>query len=134
MKVATSATVPSPNRRKRGGSSVSIYKFQVVERNLVAGTSSPFRNAYGIYSDNSIGSMFLNNTVSGTYGLGPNYKGYGIFVANGAGVTVRGNIVGGGGTNEVGIRTPTNGGWCYDNQIRTNPTPTIGCDASLGNF
>ncbi|WP_176693207.1 right-handed parallel beta-helix repeat-containing protein [Arenimonas terrae] len=118
-----------------GGSSVSSFKFQVVERNLVAGTNSPFNHAYGIYSDNSIGAMFLNNTISGTYGLAPNYKGYGIRVANGSGVTIRGNIVGGGGRdNEVGIQTPSNGGWCYDNQIRTYPTATLGCDASLGNF
>lgn len=118
-----------------GGSSVSTFKFQVVERNLVAGTNSPYNNAYAIYSDNSIGTMFLNNTISGTYGLAPNYKGYGIRVANGVGLTIRGNIIGGGGrTNEVGIQTPANGGWCYDNQIRTYPTATIGCDASLGNF
>jgi hypothetical protein len=101
----------------------------------VAGTNSPTRSAYGIYSDNSIGTMFLNNTISGTYGQAPNYKGVGIFVANGGGLTLRGNIIGGGGrTNEVGIQTPANGGSCYDNQIRTNPTPTIGCDASLCNF
>lgn len=117
------------------GSNVSAYKFQVVERNLIAGTSSPFSNAFGIYSDNSIGSMFNNNTISGTYGLAPNFKGYGIRIANGAGLTIRGNIIGGGGqNNEVGIQTPAEAGSCYDNQIRTWPTSTLGCDASLGNF
>ena len=118
-----------------GGSSVSAYKFQVVENNLVAGTNSPSGNAFGIYSDNSLGSMFIGNRISGTTGFGPNYRSYGIRVASGEANTFRDNIINGGGRdNEIGIQTPANGGPCFDNQIRVSMEPTVGCNAEHGNY
>lgn len=118
-----------------GGSSVSGFKFQVVENNIIAGTNSPSNNAYGIYSDSSIGSMFLSNRISGTYGMLPNYRGTGIRIAVGDANTLRDNIINGGGrANEIGIQTVTNGGVCFDNQIRVSLNPTVGCIATHGNY
>ena len=116
-----------------GGSSVG-FKFQTVHGNHVVGTNSPYTHAFGIYSANSVGSVFHKNLVNGTSGA-EGFKGYGIRIASGAGNTITSNYVldAGPGTGSVGIQTPANGGWCYDNQLRTAQW-TIGCDASLGNY
>lgn len=116
-----------------GGSQVG-FKFQTVHGNHVVGTNSPYSHAFGIYSSNSIGSVFHKNLVNGTSGKA-GFKGYGIRISAGGGNTITSNYVldAGPGTDGVGIQTPQNGGWCYDNQLRAAQW-TIGCDASLGNY
>lgn len=116
------------------GSTASNFRFHVVDGNLVAGTNSPASSAYGILSDNAIGTVFTNNHVSGIYANNA-VVGYGIRVFAGQALTLRDNMVlGGGRTNEVGIQTPAAAGWCYNNQVRVNPTAYVGCDTSKGNF
>lgn len=118
-----------------GGSDVGGFKFQMVQGNRIAGTNSPSRAAYGIYSTGSIGSVFHENLVSGTSSAGGAYKAYGIMVLTGAGITVTDNYISdaGPGSDSVGVQTPADGGVCYDNQI-WSVVPTSGCDASLGNY
>jgi hypothetical protein len=118
-----------------GGATNSVARFQVVEDNLVAGTTSLINNGFGIYSDASVGAIFRRNTITGTVGAEPSYTGTGIRVAVGSANTVRDNhILGRGRSNEVGIRLPTNGGLCMHNRIGVSLTPTIGCDNSFGNY
>lgn len=118
-----------------GGSKVSGFKFQIVHDNRVAGTNSPTRHAYGIFSDGSVGTVFHENLVSGSSGAGGAYKGYGIKIASGAGNTITDNYLhdAGPGSDAVGVQTPSGGGVCYDNQIWA-AQPTIGCNAGYGNY
>ena len=103
-------------------------------RLISADSYSPYSHAFGIYSTNSIGSVFHENLVNGTSGA-EGFKGYGIRITSGGGNTMTGNYIldAGPGTDAVAIQTPENGGWCYDNQLRA-AVWTIGCDASLGNY
>lgn len=117
-----------------GAASTSQARFQVVERNLVAGTTGIASNGFGIYSDASIGSIFRENTITGTYGA-DGFTSTGIRVASGSGLTLTNNhVLGRGRTNEIGIRVPDNGGLCFHNRIGVSQTATMGCNAALGNY
>lgn len=118
-----------------GGGAQSMNKFQVVDGNLVAGVSSSINNGFAIFSEGSVGALFRGNTLTGTRGAEPNFRGTGIRVANGTANTVRDNhILGRGQSNEIGIQLPANGGLCFDNRIGVSLTATIGCDTSYGNY
>lgn len=118
-----------------GGGTLSSNKFQVVDGNLVAGTSSTTNHAYAILSDGSVGALFRDNTLTGTAGGEPSFRGTGIRVTTGTAISVRDNhIVGRGQSNEIGIQLPTNGGVCFDNRILVSLTNTIGCDTTYGNY
>lgn len=120
-----------------GGSSASAYRFQMVEGNLVAGTNSPNKLAYGIFSDRSIGAIFHDNVITGTTASSATQFSYGIRIADGAGNTITENYVHDAGpaySNAYGIHGPEGMGVCYDNQIWSSLATTTGCDASMGNF
>jgi hypothetical protein len=108
------------------------FKFQLVRGNLVTGTNSPYRNAYGIYSDGSIASLFLENGIVGSSGA-EGFTGYGVQI-NGSFNRVTDNHVTDSGTpNSVGIHTDDDTSACYDNYLR-NAVGTENCDATLGNY
>lgn len=115
-----------------GGSTAGGPKFQVLRENGVIGTNAPAAIAYGIYSDFSIGTLIDTNLVTGTASA-PGKLSYGVYIAKGGGNTItNNNILDSGNGASVGIATPANGGWCYDNMLRVG-TNTQGCDATYGN-
>jgi hypothetical protein len=119
-----------------GGATQSSNRFQVVDHNLVAGTWSPNSYAYAIYSDASTGSLFRNNTLTGTTALDQAYRSFSIRVGVGSANTIRDNhILGRGYGNEIGIQVPPNAGsLCFDNRIGVSLQPTVGCDTRYGNY
>jgi hypothetical protein len=118
-----------------GGSNLAGQpRFFLVRENLVAGTTSPVNNAYGIYSDNTNASIFLNNAVSGTTAINDAYDSWGFRVASGTYNRITDNhVVGSGKANDVGIQSASSTDACHDNFLR-NATGTVGCTATLGNF
>jgi hypothetical protein len=114
-----------------GGSSVG-FKFHTVMDNLVVGTNSPSRSAFGIYSDNTIGGIFIKNGVAGTTGAA-GYAGYGIRIGGQYNRVTDNHVTGGGQPNETGIYSVDATTSCYDNYLRT-ATGTANCDATLGNY
>lgn len=118
----------------RLGGYTNGFRFHVVKDNLVAGTNSPYNNAFGIYSDNSQASLIIHNAITGFSSGNSAYRGYGIHLAAGTENSIKDNHILGGGTTGIGIKTPaSSGNVCYDNQIMS-ATRTSGCDASLGNY
>lgn len=118
-----------------GGSTASAFKFHIVQGNRVVGTNAPAGNAFGIRSDSSVGSVFHENLVSGTYAGNATFKSYAIYIGAGGANTITDNyLLGGTGSNDLGIVTASSGGWCHSNQIRVAQARTTGCDASLGNY
>jgi hypothetical protein len=121
-----------------GGSTVAGQpRSFVVRDNVVTGTHSPVNNAYGIYGDNTLFSVFDGNVVSGTVATSMAYGAYGIRLNGGNNYNrVTNNNIGGTmRANEVGIQTTSNLDACYHNFVRTSQpaTLTVNCDASLGN-
>lgn len=109
-------------------------RFFLVRENLIAGTTSTVNNAYGIYSDNTIASMFVENAVTGTTAINDGFDSWGLRVASGTYNRLTDNhVVGSGKENDVGIQSASGTDTCSDNYLR-NATITIGCNASMGNF
>jgi hypothetical protein len=108
-------------------------KYHLVHHNVVAGTSSPTKQAFGIYSDNSLASLFWMNDVNGTAASNQASRSY-AFRIGGSVNSVRDNqIVGSPLANDTGIYATSPSTDCYDNHIRS-PQPTSGCDATMGNY
>ena len=118
-----------------GGSALAGQpRMFLLRENLVAGTTSPVNNAYGIYSDNSNAAIILNNAVQGTTAVSDSFDSWGIRMASGTYNRVTDNhIVGSGKANDVGIQSASETDACHDNYLR-NEVTTLGCNASLGNF
>lgn len=99
----------------------------------MAGTNSPYNNAYGIYSENSVASLFWTNDVTGTTAGNPSFRSYAFRIGGTANTINDNHIVGPVQSNNIGIWAASTSSDCYDNNIRS-PLPTTGCDASMGNY
>ena len=111
----------------------SSFKFHLVHDNVVAGTNSPYNNAYGIYAENSIASLFWMNDVTGTTAGNPSFRSYAFRIGGTVNTINDNHIVGSASSNDTGILASSPSSDCYDNNIRS-PVPTTGCDASMGNY
>lgn len=110
------------------------FGFHLLKENLIAGTNSPYTNAFGILSDKSVASIFIGNGTTGAYASNTAYRGYGIRILGGSGNRITDNHVNGSGhSNDVGITTNDTASSCFDNYIRA-ATKTTTCNASLGNY
>ncbi len=110
------------------------FAFHLLKENLIAGTNTPYTNAFGILSDKSVAGIFIGNGVTGSSASNTAYKGYGIRILGGSGNRITDNHVNGSGrSNDVGITTNDTGSSCFDNYIRA-ATKTTTCNASLGNY
>ncbi|HEU4991970.1 MAG TPA: right-handed parallel beta-helix repeat-containing protein [Luteimonas sp.] len=119
--------------RVAGSDSASAPHFHIVKDNVVAGTLSPAKQAYAIYSENSVASQFTGNNIVATEAPTASGHSYGMRIG-GSMNTVRDNhIVGPPRDNDTGILARSSTTDCFDNHIRS-PQPTSGCDASLGNY
>ena len=107
-----------------------------IEDNSILGTNSPVNNAFAIFSDGSIGSVFRDNTISGTAASSTgSFRSYGIRIATGSANTVRDNhILGRGLPNEYGIHLPPAGNLCFHNRVGVSLAPYTGCDTGNGNY
>jgi hypothetical protein len=115
--------------RLAGSTVAGQPRFFLVKDNLVAGTNAPGNAAYGIYSDNSVAGIFINNGVSGTAGSFT----WGFRLAGTVNRVTDNHIVGTGKASDWGIQSNSSTDSCYDNYIRAT-TPTQGCNAELGNY
>lgn len=114
-----------------GASSVG-FRLHTVMDNFVAGTNSPYRNAFGIYSDNSQGGIFVRNGVVGSSGH-DSFGSYGFRIGGSYNRVTDNHVTGSGKANDKGIFSSHESTSCYDNYLRTT-VATINCDASLGNY
>lgn len=114
-----------------GASSVGFRLHTVVD-NFVAGTNSPYRHAFGIYSDNSQGGIFIRNGVVGSSG-NDNFGSYGFRIGGSYNRVTDNHVTGTGKANDRGILSTDGTTSCYDNYIRST-VATQNCDASLGNY
>ena len=119
--------------RVAGSNAEGQNRFHIVKDNLVAGTSSAYNNAYGIYSDNSVAGIFIDNGVSGTTATNGTYRSYGLRVIGTQDRITDNHVVGSGLTNDTGISGSSTTTSCFDNYIRAQQ-PTVGCAAALGNY
>jgi hypothetical protein len=107
-------------------------RFHVVTDNVIAGPRSTYNNAYGVYSDNSVGGIFTNNRIHAPMASNPAFRGYGFRIGGYANRITDNHVTGTADTNETGIFAATADTTCFDNYIRMDVV-TQGCDASLGN-
>lgn len=119
--------------RVAASTQASSPKFHLVHENVVAGINSPYNNAYGIYSENSIAGLFRMNDVTGTTASNPGFRSYAFRVGGSVNTIADNHIVGSPLSNDTGILASSASSDCYDNNIRS-PQPTTGCDASMGNY
>jgi hypothetical protein len=115
-----------------GGTTAGGPRFHLVQDNLVAGTTSPTRSAYGIYSDNSLASIFIKNGVTASAG-NASFGGFGLRIGGFYNRISDNHVVGAGNANDVGIYSDDGTTSCYDNYIRAQ-LGTTNCDATLGNY
>lgn len=108
-------------------------KFHVLRDNLIAGTTSPYSNAFGIYSDNSVASLFLHNDVTGTTAINASYRSYGIRLGGEVNRITDNHVVGSGASNDTALYSTSASTVCFDNFLRAAVATTT-CDASLGNY
>ena len=108
-------------------------KFHLVHGNVVAGTNSPYKQAFGIYSENSVASLYWMNEVTGTTASNQGFRSYAFRIGGSVNSVRDNNIVGSPLANDTGIYATTGSTDCYDNHIRS-PQPTTGCDATMGNY
>lgn len=109
-----------------GGSNVG-FKLQNVTNNTIIGTNSPDNVAMGIYSVNSIASLFRDNIITGASAETGNY---GIRILAGSASTISNNRVQGDGSPTfIGISTPSAADYCHSNEIWSS-TPTENCTAA----
>jgi len=114
-----------------GGSNISTH-MQDVRDNTVVGTTSPSSAAYGIFSDNSLSSAFLNNGVIATQAAA-GFSSYGLYIIGQFNRISDNHVTGTGSDGEVGIWTTDNTTSCFDNYLRTMGW-TSNCDAAMGNY
>ena len=113
-----------------GGSNASTRQ-QTVRDNTVVGTNSPYSNAYGIFSDNSMSSVFLDNSIVATqakYGVAA----YGLYVMGYYNRISDNHVTGIGYPYEVAIWATDDTTSCFDNYLRMAGTER--CDSSMGNY
>lgn len=116
-----------------GGSNVpNGFKLQIVRDNIVVGTNSPYSAAYGIFSDGSLSSTFLDNGVAGTTAA-PGKVAYGLYVIGQYSRISDNHVTGTGAPGEAGIFTTDNTTSCFDNYLRST-NRTLNCDATYGNY
>ena len=116
----------------RVGGSANAYRLHVVRGNYIAGTNSPYTAAYGIFSDNSLVSAFLDNGIVGTSAKTGKIA-YGMYIKGQHNRMTDNHVVGTGSPGEVGILSDDNTSSCFDNYMRIT-TATQNCDASFGNY
>jgi hypothetical protein len=116
--------------RIAGPTGVGMPRFFLLKDNLVAGTNAGSNVAYGIYSDNSIAAIIINNGVSGTTG---GTASYGIRTGGTTNRITDNHVVGSGKAGDVGIWSQSSTDSCFDNYIRAT-LGTSGCNASMGNY
>jgi hypothetical protein len=116
--------------RIAGPTGVGMPRFFLLKDNLVAGTNAGSNVAYGIYSDNSIAAIIINNGVSGTTGGSASY---GIRTGGTTNRITDNHVVGSGKAGDVGIWSQSSTDSCFDNYIRAT-LGTSGCNASMGNY
>jgi len=117
-----------------GGSNLAnSFKFHLVHDNVIAGTNSPYNNAYGVYSDGSVAGLFRMNNVTGTTAGNQSYRSYAFRVIGTVNTVNDNHVVGSPLANDIGISASSTTTQCFDNNIRS-PLPTTGCDASFGNY
>jgi hypothetical protein len=114
-----------------GGSSVTTRQ-QSVRDNVVVGTTSPYSNAYGIFSDGSLSSAFLDNGVVATQAKA-GFAAYGLYVIGQFNRISDNHVTGVGADGEVGIWSTDDSTSCFDNYLRTIGW-TSNCDATMGNY
>jgi hypothetical protein len=115
-----------------GGSTASNFKFHVVRDNYVVGTNSPYSAAYGIFSDGSLGSAFLDNGVAGT-SAAPGQVGVSMYIIGTFNRISDNHVTGTGAPSEIGLFSTDDTTSCFDNYLRVSNW-TQNCDATLGNY
>lgn len=113
-----------------GGSNVSTHH-QVVRDNTVVGVSSAYTSAFGIFSDASLSSVFINNGVMATQAKAGSV-GYGLYVVGQFNRISDNHVTGVGAAGEVSIWTTDGTTSCFDNYLRMGAT--AGCNAAMGNL
>lgn len=115
-----------------GGSTTSSFRFHIVRGNKVVGTNSPTSAAYGIFSDNSVSSAFLDNGIAGTTAASGK-NAIGLYVVGSHNRISDNHVTGIGSPTETAIQTSNNTTACFDNYLRTTKW-TAGCNSGLGNY
>ena len=118
--------------RLGGSTATGSFRLHIVRGNYVVGTTSPYSYAYGIFSDNSLASAFLDNGVAGTAGATGKAT-YGMYILGTYNRMSDNHVTGTGASTEVGIYSPDSTSNCFDNYIRAT-TGTRNCNAELGNY
>ena len=118
-----------------GGSTLAGEpRFFVVDGNDISGVDSPGNNAYGIYANNSDGSVITDNAIAGMRTHNGSYDAVGVSLLLAENTRITGNtITGTPAVEDIGIVAPASNA-CFDNLIRAVSTPTLSCDATHGNF
>jgi hypothetical protein len=116
----------------RVGGSTSGFRMHVVRGNIVIGTNSPYSHAYGIFSDGSMSSAFLDNGVAGT-SAATGKNAYGVYVIGTYNRVTDNHVTGVGSPTETGIWATDSTTSCFDNYLRA-VTGTMGCDSTMGNY
>jgi nitrous oxidase accessory protein NosD len=119
-----------------GGSNVAGEgRYHVVRDNIVSGVRSDVNNAYGIYGNNPVGSVFEQNTITGPFALSQAYKSYGVYLFAGDTNKIRANhiVLLRVQSNTLGVYTSTSEDECYDNHIRGG-TWLLNCQDAYGNY
>jgi len=108
-------------------------RFYVVEHNTISDVVSPTNNGYGIYANNSIDSLYVDNRIAGTVSAS-GYSRWAMRVNGSARNQVRGNhLVGTGSVWDVGVETSSATDACFGNFIRAD-LPTFNCSTTYGNY
>lgn len=114
-----------------GGAAGNAPRLHMVEGNAVAGVTSPYANAFGIFSENSLASTFRGNTVTGTTARTQGNS-WGIHVVGPVNTISDNHVIGSPLANDIGI-FGSGSSSCYRNHVRS-PVATSGCNATLGNY
>src|SRR5687768_14807966 len=82
-----------------------------------AGVNSPYGNAFGIFSENSLASTFRGNTVTGTT-ASTQSNSWGIHVLGAVNTITDNHVIGSPLANDIGI-LGSGSTSCYDNHVRS---------------
>ena len=118
--------------RVGGSTAQGAFKTHIVRDNTVLGTNSPYSAGYGIFSDGSIGSAFLDNGVTATTGA-PGKLAVGMYIVGQHNRISDNHVTGIGAPAEYGVWTTNDTTSCFDNYLRTSNW-TQNCDATYGNY
>jgi hypothetical protein len=118
--------------RLGGSTAAGAFRMHIVRNNYVVGTRSPYSAAYGIFSDGSLASAYIDNGVAGTAGAAGKLI-YGMYVIGTYNRLTDNHVTGTGVSNEIGIFSTDATSTCFDNYLRTT-VATKNCNAALGNY